>query len=737
MSQGYPSEPSPFLEHALSLLERGISVFPLGGYGETPPQFFIDDNKGDVAAATKAWPKRPRIAWKPFQTALPTEDTVRSWWTHWPTANIGIACGELVVVDADSTDSAAWCRANLPPTPWRVKTSKGVHFYFRNNPFVEIRNSVDQNAKLDTRGLGGYVVAGGSVHHSGTRYVDEIDPTVSYVSVSDLPMLEQNHVEAIHVYRSGNIGVGMTGTRIGNLAGFDASKIRMPADGAPVAEGGRNNAAASLAGQHFRAGLSMRDTKKLLDSWNASNSEPLSDAELNTTIASVKQTHERNHPGQTIPLEPPPVPPAQSANKKKVSRFPSHLLVPPGLVGEIAAYITRTAIKPQPVLSLGASVALCATFMGRKVRTRSDIRTNPYVIAVADSGAGKEHPRKAIKLLLTEAGAISMLGAEDLASDAGLFSTISKTPSTLLLMDELGRFLRTANDDRAPPHLKNIMSMLMRLSGSADSSFIDKARAEHREIEALVIKNPNLVLFGTTVPGRLLQGLKKDDITDGFVPRFLLFHSDDPDPDKQWVTDKTPPPEMVKTIHEWFRRPINAYPKGDLDLVNPNPLQVDATPEAQLIFDAFEAQNRVRKARTRGTGIDAIWSRADEHAGRLALIVAAGCNFDSPLIDRVHAEWACEVVAFVLDRAIAEIDTGMAENEHEASIKKVLGFIAGKGSVTRSELLRKFRWLKSEALNGIVMTLGVGGTGELALRVGEGKPGCPETWIDFVPGRKE
>jgi hypothetical protein len=543
-------------------------------------------------------------------------------------------------------------------------------------------------------------------------------------------MLEQSHVEAIHTYRSGNIGAIPLGAPGRNLAGFDASKIRMPADGSPVAEGGRNNAAASLAGQHFRAGLSMRDTKKLLDSWNASNSEPLSDAELNTTIASVKQTHERNHPGQTIPLEPPPVPPVQSATKKKVSRFPEHLLRPPGLVGDLAAYITRTAIKPQPILSLGASVAVCGTFMGRKVRTRSDIRTNPYIIAVADSGAGKEHPRKAIKLLLTEAGALSLLGAEDLASDAGLFSTLSKMPSSLLLMDEIGRFLRTANDDRAPPHLKSIMTMLMRLSGSADSSFIDKARAEHREIEALVIKNPNLVLFGTTVPGRLLQGLKKDDITDGFVPRFLLFHSDDPDPDKQWVTDKTPPPEMVATIHEWFRRAINAYPKGDLDLVNPNPLQVDATPEAQLVFDAFEAQNRVRKAKTRGTGIDAIWSRADEHAARLALIVACGCNFEAPLIDRAHAEWGCEVVAFVLDRAIAEIDTGMAENEHEGTVKRVLAFIAGKGPVSRRDLGRAFRSVKLEAMNSILTTLGEGGTREIAMRVDGETGGRPTVLIE-------
>src|SRR5882672_10015131 len=44
------------LEKALALLEKGLHVFPLGGYGEAPPQFFIDDQQGDAAAASKAWP---------------------------------------------------------------------------------------------------------------------------------------------------------------------------------------------------------------------------------------------------------------------------------------------------------------------------------------------------------------------------------------------------------------------------------------------------------------------------------------------------------------------------------------------------------------------------------------------------------------------------------------------------------------------------------------------------------
>ena len=303
------------LERALELLDKGLHIFPLGSYGESAPVWIIKDRfSGDIEKANAEWPKQPRVAWKQYQHEAPTESMVRAWWTQWPSANIGLACGELIVVDADSAESVEWCKKNLPHTPWRVKTGKGMHFYYRRNPFLEIRNSADPHAKIDTRGMGGYVVAGGSRHSSGNYYTDEIDPDVSHITVSDLPMLESSHLAAIESYRRSNIARLQPGFEAqdpghsqGNLRGFDADRIDAPARfDVPVPPGGRNNAAASLAGTAFQRGLSLRETKKLLDDWNATNPQPLSDDELNTTVASVKRTHEeRNH--VLVPLEPPKV----------------------------------------------------------------------------------------------------------------------------------------------------------------------------------------------------------------------------------------------------------------------------------------------------------------------------------------------------------------------------------------------------------------------------------------------
>jgi hypothetical protein len=70
----------------------------------------------------------------------------------------------------------------------------------------------------------------------------------------------------------------------------------------PVAPGGRNVAAASLAGKHIRNGKSMHETMRLVWRWNRSNPVPLSEDEVKTIVASVANTHIRRNPAAVIPI---------------------------------------------------------------------------------------------------------------------------------------------------------------------------------------------------------------------------------------------------------------------------------------------------------------------------------------------------------------------------------------------------------------------------------------------------
>ncbi len=287
---------------AWKLNEAGLSIVPLGSPFEEPPTWFVEGRcSGDEEKAKMEWPKAPRFRWKQYQEEAPDDSAIENWTNLYPHTNWAIITGYgVVVVDADSAEAVQFIEEGaITRTPLRAKTSKGMHFYYQVNPDYPIHNSVRKN-KIDLRGIGGYVVAPGSTHADGTLYQWE---TVGYMDISDLhdlPMLTPDDIATINGFN----GQAAEDKPTGDL-GFSTDQYPLPHDGSNLAEGqGRNNAAASMAGQLLRQNTSLREVKTILDQWNQSNNPPLSDAELNTTIASIARTHSNNNPGSSILIEP-------------------------------------------------------------------------------------------------------------------------------------------------------------------------------------------------------------------------------------------------------------------------------------------------------------------------------------------------------------------------------------------------------------------------------------------------
>ena len=74
--------------------------------------------------------------------------------------------------------------------------------------------------------------------------------------------------------------------------------------------------------------------------------------------------------------------------------MPDELLRVPGFVGEVMDHCLQTAPYPNQVIAFCAALALQAFLAGRKVRDPGDNRTNIYLLGLAHSAAGKDHPRK-------------------------------------------------------------------------------------------------------------------------------------------------------------------------------------------------------------------------------------------------------------------------------------------------------------------------------------------------------
>ena len=141
-------------DHARELFEEGLTIVP--------------------ASREK---KMPIVRWREWQEKSPPDDLVEYWFesANFRFCNFAIVTGkQIVVIDTDSEEAEVWVKQNLTYTPRSVKTSRGRHFYFKA-PDFEVRNSTDTNAKIDVRGMGGIVIAPGSVHESGAVYEEVVD----------------------------------------------------------------------------------------------------------------------------------------------------------------------------------------------------------------------------------------------------------------------------------------------------------------------------------------------------------------------------------------------------------------------------------------------------------------------------------------------------------------------------------------------------------------------------------
>lgn len=160
------------LAQALRYASLGLCVIPLRRPEWDSEGKLKRDERGALIDG-----KKPSVSWRPYEKRHPTADEIRTWFRK-AGRNLAIVTGAIsgvVVVDADSPEAVGWVDENLPQTPMRTRTSRGVHYFFKH-PGGVIPNGVKLHGMpLDVRGDGGYVVAPGSLHQSRFIYLEEGD----------------------------------------------------------------------------------------------------------------------------------------------------------------------------------------------------------------------------------------------------------------------------------------------------------------------------------------------------------------------------------------------------------------------------------------------------------------------------------------------------------------------------------------------------------------------------------
>ncbi|ALI54009.1 PriCT-2 domain-containing protein [Celeribacter marinus] len=393
---------------------------------------------------------------------------------------------------------------------------------------------------------------------------------------------------------------------------------------------------------------------------------------------------------------------------------PFTLAMPDGLVGDLTNYMLNTARRPQPLLSLGASLCAIGALMGRQYRTESNLRSNLYVVGIADSGSGKNHAREIINETFFEAGLSHYLGGNKIASGAGLLTALHRQPAILFQIDEFGMFLAAAADrKRSPRHITEILDNMTELFTSAGGIFLGAEYANRDgSNERRDINQPCLCVYGTTTPLHFWGALQGANVVDGSLARFLILPSDEDYPDENIAVGiRQAPPALIRDLQcvaaGGLLQKGNLIGKTADQNTTVTPMIVPMTEEARARFKALSLELTGELRAAAGTACTAILARIGENSLKLALIVAVGRDPARPEIDLTAADWAIDFVRYFAQRTMAAVERHVADTEVEAHLKRLKEIIrnAGAKGITKSEITRASQWLKSRDRNEILETL--------------------------------
>ena len=371
---------------------------------------------------------------------------------------------------------------------------------------------------------------------------------------------------------------------------------------------------------------------------------------------------------------------------------PDKLLSIPGFIDDVVKLSMQSAPYPNRVLSFTGALALLAFLVGRKVQDKRDNRSNIYLIALADSGTGKDHPRKVNFNIAFRAGVAGAIG-DAFASGEGLEDALFMHPSMLFQADEFDCIFNTlkySKDNRA----ESINEKLLKFYGASNTIYPLRKKASAKKKDGTVheiahIVNPNLVLLGTAIPQYFYESLSRRVLENGLVARCIIVEAGkrgeagNPQP-------ITPSDSLIRAATYLANLDVN----GNLTNEYPKPLIITETPEATAAlrevqqecdrrYNFYEAQNE--------GAAKALWARAHEKVCKLAMLHGISGNVYNPLITEKSVKWAWKFIDHLTRRMLYMADSYVYENVFDEKCQKVIRMLREHGGrIKHAKLLNRF-----------------------------------------------
>lgn len=403
---------------------------------------------------------------------------------------------------------------------------------------------------------------------------------------------------------------------------------------------------------------------------------------------------------------------------------PAHLLTVPGILGEMVDLFNVSCPRPQPQFAVQTALAIGSVILGRNWRTTANNYSSLFFLTLGKTASGKEHGLKMCDSVLMQSE-LDLVGPTRYTSDAGLMSALEIRPKHISLADEFSRYLRSARSS-GDANQSNAQSALMEVWGRLDGSHRDKGyssrgmtKQQSEEMSNRHIKRPALTVFGVATPEDFYSAVGNDDVSNGFLNRFLIVETEVP---RLSMQTSIKPIEISDEFRRWARD--NAYPmiEGDEDIMDAinrasavepsDPVVIGFSRAANDMLEEIDAYCLTKMDTLDGAGLDGLYGRVREIVMRLSLIVCRSCGDDR--IDSNHIKWARDYVYYHTSKLEGKTIDDMGASDNQRIVNSVYKIIQSNSDdddlmgATPRELVmncRPFRNLDTRAREEIIKLL--------------------------------
>ena len=722
----------PYATFGERLIERGYAAIPILP-GSKKPGYQVHGGN------------TPLTGWsKLFENGPPPEDVL----DRWCAGNTGVAVlgghRGLVAVDIDTDDPAirAAILAVLPVSPVGKRGAKGDTLFYHAPGIASQSWTIDGRRILDLISTGRQTLIPPTIHPEGEPYRWTTPLTLHDVEPEELPILPWNVAELISDALK---PFGWHPEPKPSAVNGDAETPHRALNDAAMA-----NLAAWVPGLNLRKCRPTRGGYEAVADWRPSSTgQPLEKRKRNL----------KNHPNGIkdfgadrtytpidlvmaadgcdldtafrylserlgwntgidvsglIPAAPAKAPPSEPAPTPPEPPGIEQFTRPPGVLGEIIDWICATARRPNRVMALGAAVTVVGTLIGRRAATPTRSGTHLYIVPIAGTGGGKQHPMDAIRTLMASASAESLVtGPTRFFSLSAVERHMMAKPLSIVMLDEIGAFLKGVTSSKASTHEAGISQILRTAWGTSFKTIETTHRAQER---SALIRCPALSIYGASTPDEFLAAMQGDSEGNGFLNRILKLNAGksgaevNPELDPDIVPDGLK--DALLSLHEW------GDPKSLGTISNHNTNYIpDVCPWASDAAEkCYRQLSRTVERFSEDNPESANYiARTAETAVRIATIRAAGRWGYGASVDLSDMEWGAGIAWTSSQSMATDMLEFLPENERSQMTKRIAAYVKRRGPVKVKHIQQFLKGrLKSGDIKDILSQLVESGSADMS-----------------------